>query len=151
MPDTFPGNPIAVIKREFNAKYVGTTKIDGQDVYVLNLAPKSGTNIGAAIKLYIEKKRSLIHGIDILAGESKVYTRFTYCKVDGKYWLPSRINVRMEGIAQPMHGRQRHMNSQKNSNKTSKPAGGVTTVTFSDYRVNEGISDKIFADKSNKR
>jgi outer membrane lipoprotein-sorting protein len=151
MPDTFPGNPITAIKREFNAKYIGSAKIDGQDVYILNLAPKSGPINGAIAKLYVEKKRSLIHGMDINAGEGRISTRFVYSRVDGKYWLPSRINVRMESISQPMVGRHRHFQGKKGNVQQSKSTNGTTTITFSNYRVNKGIPDNIFAGKTNKR
>ncbi len=143
MPETFPGDPVTAIKSAFNATYEGTVKYNGVPAYVLKLKPKTTEHQGAAT-LFIEQKRGLILGSLMREQGFSIATKWNYGRVDGKYWLPSEIKVAMSGSfpvrSHPGHQTRPEMKSGK----------GSATVKFTNYRVNKGIPDNIFAKKGTR-
>jgi outer membrane lipoprotein-sorting protein len=141
LPKTFTGNPVTEIKKNFTATYEGAAKVGKEPVHVLKLKPKT-TQAGGTMKLYVEKRRGLILKTLTEFSDTKMISNWSYSKVDGKYWLPSRIKIDMAGMSsgpKPDHPRGR----------TMPPAvgNGTAEVKFSNYRINKGIPDKVFIEK----
>ena len=138
MPDTFPGDPVAAIKSEFNAAYAGTAKIDGEPAHVLTLVPKT-TQAQGRMKLFVEKRRGLILGTKLQAGDFELKSRWTYARIDGKYWLPSEIKLEMQ-----VRARVPNPDPDVKDARPSAPGKGRAVVRFSNYKVNRGIPDSLF-------
>ncbi|MBI2843939.1 MAG: hypothetical protein HYX78_11115 [Armatimonadetes bacterium] len=139
--DVFPGDPVAAIKRQFDTAYDGTTTVDGVAVYVLNLVPRS-TEVNSKMKLFVEKRRGLIVGSEASVGGGTFKSRWTYARIDGKYWLPSKIKVEMDGaLSQPA------FDPDQMKMKPPKSGKGTAVVKFSNYRINKGIPDSVFEDE----
>lgn len=112
----FLGNPIEELSKG-HATYLGTERNQGRECYVLKLSGQ-----GVNPKLYVDKARSVIVATEDERGSKAIWR---YGRVDGKYYLPSEIRAEMPN---PRGGSERVK----------------TTIRFSNYRVNKGISDKIF-------
>lgn len=141
LPNTFTGNPVAEIRKNFTVTYGGAAEIGKEPVYVLNLKPKTMKAKGE-MKLFVEKRRGLILKALTEVGGMKLTSKWSYSKVDGKYWMPSRIKIDMTGMTpdssiDPAEGRV----------KPSAAESGTAEVKFSNYRINKGIADKVFTEK----
>jgi outer membrane lipoprotein-sorting protein len=139
--DAFPGNPVNAIKAGFNTTLVGSAKFSGSDVYVLKLVPKEQRS-QSTMKLYVEKNRGLILGADANNGDAYLKSKWSYTRVDGKYWLPSEIKMEMSGTLSDPAFDPREMKV-----KAPKSGKGTGNVKFSNYKVNKGIPDKVFSNK----
>ncbi|MEN6371409.1 MAG: hypothetical protein ABFD64_05275 [Armatimonadota bacterium] len=141
LPKTFTGNPVAEIKKNFTAVYDCAAKIGKEPVHVLKLKPKT-TQAGGSMKLYVEKRRGLILRTLAEVNGMKMTSSWSYKKVDGKYWMPSRIKVDMNGMpSDPVSGQFR----RKKAPQTA--VNSTAELQFSNYRINKGIPDKVFAEK----
>ncbi|MEN6520016.1 MAG: hypothetical protein ABFD46_02550 [Armatimonadota bacterium] len=141
LPKTFAGNPVAEIRKNFTAVYDCADKIGKEPVHVLKLKPKT-TRAGGSMKLYVEKRRGLILKTLTEASGMKMTSSWSYKKVDGKYWLPSRIKIDMNGMEsgrKPGHHKGREVPQAAGS--------GTAEVKFSNYKINKGIPDKVFVEK----
>lgn len=137
--NAFPGNPVSAIKKNFSASYTGMCEVAGEPTYVLKLVPRTDEAPGV-MKLLVEKKRGVIVGMDSDSSETKLKSRWSYARVDGKYWLPSQINVEMSGTMPAQASKPREV-----SRKPARSNKGTALVKFKNYRINKGISDSIFA------
>jgi len=145
LPDTFPGNPVTKIKQNFAATLDGTAAIDKEPAYVLSLKPKT-TQAGGTMKVYIEKKRWLIVKTQAETGGMKITSEWSYTKVEGKYWLPSRIKFSFSGMMSgPSFGHD------ERADKPLVAGNGTAEVKFRNYKVNKGIPDSIFVEKKDKK
>lgn len=145
LPNTFPGNPVTEIKRNFAVTLDGAATVGKEPVYVLNLKPKT-TQAGGTMKIYVEKKRWLIIKTLAEAGGTKITSEWSYTKAEGKYWLPSRIKFNFSGM---MSG-----SSFGPDERVGKPpiaGNGTAEIRFSNYKVNKGISDNVFVEKKDKK
>ncbi|HOK53653.1 MAG TPA: outer membrane lipoprotein-sorting protein [Armatimonadota bacterium] len=141
MPQVFAGNPATEIKSKFNVEYTGDSKLGGEPVYVLKLTPKS-TSAPGNMKLFVEKKRGVIVGSEAKANDMTMISRWTYVKVDKKYWLPSQIKVEMSGtLSSPAY------DPDEVKVKPAKTGKGTAVIKLKNYQVNKGLSDKIFEQK----
>lgn len=139
--DTFPGDPIDTIRKGFDSTYEGESQIGGLPVHVLKLVPKTGQFAGI-VKLYVEKARNLIVASRAESNGGKFASKWSYARVDGKYWLPSVIRVNMEGtVSQPV------LDPYTMKMKPPKSGKGSAIVKFSNYRINKRVPDSVFAEK----
>lgn len=125
---TYLGNPVDLISAEMNATYVKAEKCQGRDCHVVRLDPMPGSDTGHSVTLWIDKARSVILATDSNATQG-FRTAWSYATVDGKYYLPVRIDAQMPA-------------PQGDGKQNIK-----ATVKLTNYRVNRGISDKVFVKK----
>jgi len=138
--DVFPGDPVRSIKQNFRLERLDSAKVGNEPVYVLSLVPKT-TDVRGAMKLFVEKRRGIIIGTDADVGGAKFKSRWTYARVEGKYWLPSEIRIEMSGaMSTPV------FDPREVKIKPPKSGKGTTLVRFSDYKINRGIPDSVFAE-----
>lgn len=143
--DAFPGNPVAAIRANFDVAYGGSGKAGGEPVHVLKLVPKT-SQAERTMKLLVDKRRGLIVGTEAEFGAAKFSSRWTYVRVDGRYWLPSQIKVEMSGaMSRPV------FDPDEIKVVPPKSGKGTALVTFSNYRVNKGIPDSVFTEKKNRK
>ena len=117
----------------------GAETIGGVTCTKVKLLARSDTVRLQRAMVYIDAKRALILRMDFDPGAGASATAdFTYTRVDGKYWLPSRIDVEMES---PMRWRRP---GQKPKADDGKPEKARIRMTYSDYAVNRGIPDSVF-------
>lgn len=142
--DAFPGNPVDQIKANFDTAYAGSAKLGGAPVHVLKLVPKTSQAQGT-MRLYVEKRRSIIMGMDTETQGAKFGSRWSYVRVDGKYWLPSRIKVEMSGSMVPQA-----FDPDEGKVKPARSGKGTALITFKNYRVNKGVPDSVFVEKKQR-
>lgn len=129
--DVMVGSPLSEMAKSTRGTLLRTEKKHGKDCYVIQLDPSTPSAQSPSVLLWLERSRLLVVATSSL-GPHKLNTRWSFTRVDGKYDLPSRIDVEMtipgDNGPRPTHA----------------------TLRFSSYRVNKGISDSVFA-KPEKR
>lgn len=136
-------NPRMLGEDLYDAVVQGTELVDGAPCIKLKLLAKSDTLRLQRMMLYVDPTRWLIlrMATDPAQGNS-ADARFTYLKVDGRWWLPSRIQLQM---TLPAGSRPRSMPKEKLKETASTQS--TVTIVYSNYRVNKGISDAVFHQK----
>ena len=143
-------NPIDAIAGDFAAVYLRQDIVDGKKIEVINLTPKSDTAKVRYVKLWIDSQEKLIRRFEISFINSSNAKADLFYGSQIKTGLPDKIvfqmdfgNVRLPGGMNPLQRRK----EDKKETKENKENSGTVTVTYSNYRINGGIDDKIFADK----
>jgi outer membrane lipoprotein-sorting protein len=142
------GNVIDEVTKHCIPVLEKTEKKNGIDCYVIRLEPMlRGSKPPTTLWL---DKSGLIRAIN-MGGPYPVRTEWRYAKVDEKYDLPRRIDVRIASPASGPYPRHRGRRPEVQP----VPAGGVQTVnatlSFSNYKVNKGIRDSVFEPESPKK
>jgi hypothetical protein len=136
---TFLGNPMEQITHDGVPTLKGTARLDGRLCWVLQVTPKSRTPGNYEFTLWVEQTRGLIVASAAEPAEgAKVDVKWEYTKVDDKYWLPSRISVKIDGL--PARMTREHGPFTQQSGKAS----GTAMIEFSNYHVNKGIPNSMF-------
>lgn len=132
-------HPAMFDKDDYDLVLQGSETIGGVACSKVKLLARSDTPRLQRAMVYIDAKRAIILRMDFDPGAGASATAdFTYARVDGKYWLPSRIDVEMES---PMRGRRP---GQRKKSDDGKPENAKIRMTYTDYVVNRGIPDSVF-------
>lgn len=119
------GNPLEGFGKAARAEYVKSERKLGVDCYALRLTA-ADSKPGAQATVWVDKKHTVIVAAES-TGPVGMKTSWRYQTIDGKYYLPIQMNAELHQQADPDAGRV--INS---------------TIRFSNYRINKGISDKVF-------
>ncbi len=133
-------NPAMFNKNDYDLVMQGSERIRSVECVKVKMLAKSDTLRLQRAMIYVDSKRSLIMRMDFDPGTGSSATAdFTYERVDGKYSLPSRIDIEMDS---PMHMQR----PGQKSTSADKSKGGKARITmkYHGYMVNKGIPDSVF-------
>lgn len=137
-------NPTEFLHEDFASVYLRQDKINGRKVDVINLMPKSDTAKLKLVKLWIDSDEKVIVKLETSSDRGgAIQTELTYGN-DITMGLPSQIKFQLDmggGRLPAEPGRMKKNNAEKKDTK------GMVIVTYSNYRINKGIDDKIFIEK----
>lgn len=118
------GNPIEELARGARPVYLRSEKKNGRDCHVIKLDPAGSPG---RVTVWVDKARSVVLATST-DGPHAASTQWRYEAIDGRYYLPIEIRA--------------------DSQLPRSPNGkAVATLKFSNYRVNKGISDRVFKDE----
>lgn len=132
-------NPRKFDPKKFVIEVTDTLPYDGDPAVRLLLTPKKDESGRREIVLTIDKKDWLIREISTAPFPGKTASaRITYGEFDG-FMMPVKVDVKldmgkMNGEAREFGGQRMGMNQLK----------GTVEVYYSNYKINTGLSDKIF-------
>jgi len=137
-------NPVREILKEATLSLAGTDQVEGVRCYVIRVSHKQFDR-RVESTLWVDARRWLVLRMSANpeVGPSSEVSLW-YTRVAGKYWLPSRTHTKL--ITPPLPG----LDTNKNPTD-AKPAVTVIDMRFSKYKVNTGISDKIFEGENGKK
>jgi len=136
------GDPASFIKQNFSIAGVKSSKVGAEPVYILSLVGKT-MHAAGRFEIVVEKRRGLIISGSADDGASKLKAKWEYKQFDGKFWMPAKMTVKIEGLMSPQAFDPKNM--KMNPPKTGE---GNATVIFTNYRINRGIPDSIFVEKN---
>ncbi len=144
------GNPLEEIMSRFTLKRVGEVRWEGQQCVAFAVRPKADEPAPVGrMRLYVNRDTALPAGFSGQSAAAQVTTVFSYQKVQGRYWLPARMSVRMVGLADsrpPRAGTHRPAAPRSPSPADGANRNGTATLVFSDYRINTGLPDSLFVE-----
>ena len=132
--EAVPGDPAKWIRDNFVPALEGGGNYKGAPAHVLKLVGKND-RVPTTMRMWVEKRRGLIIGTESNSDGMKVKSDWSYKLVDGKYWLPSQVNVEMSSTTK--------VRSPENSGH-QKPVRGTAVIKITDYKVNKGVPDTVF-------
>ena len=115
----------------------GTNLGASPPVYCLKIMPKEDANRGRLL-LWVVANIWTLTKSELWAGPNKLATlSWQYARINEQFWMPARLVCRLGSGALP----------QLSGGALTLPEldGGVVTITFSNYRINTGLTDEFFA------
>lgn len=150
----FDFSPSALLKKKYTAFYVREDTIENVKVSILKVIPLGETDDIILSTLWIDQSKNVIKKIETTTktrGTFAIELKYDYTSLN--YPLPSKMifsfNVDRTNIPLGFSG---DLNSDtKPKKKDVKPTTtGKVYVTYSNYKVNIGIPDKVFENKKKK-
>jgi len=132
------GNPLREMLKNSELNLSGSEKALGRDCHLIKVTYRKDDRTTRA-RVWIDKERWVVvqMAVDPESGPS-LRLNMWYARVGGKYWMPSKSQAVVEFPTI----------SGERVQKVSKPSKPSTiTVQFSNYKINTGLSDKIFQKK----
>lgn len=129
------------------AEAMANDTLDGRAVIRLTLVPKSDQARPRRLLVYIDPDRWTAERITSTGpGDRSIATQFEYTRVDS-FWMPSVVTVTFSSQA-PAVPEQGEPDQQPPMGRRTPPRNGKVTITYSDYHINSGIEDSLFAPES---
>jgi hypothetical protein len=136
-------NPFLFKKKEFEVKLLERIILEGRNMVRLKLTP---TNTGASNKVFIltlDTDRSLVKEIKTITSEGReIKAAIEYGMFDG-FELPIRIDLELDIPG----GESSGMREFTQFGQRAKRISGKVQITYSNYKVNSGLSDEMFKEK----
>jgi len=145
-------SPVALLDDKYTAIYEGDTTIQNIHTSIVKIIPIGSSSDVILSTLWIDQSRDLIVKVESSRKPTGTYSiEFTYGKYQDNYDLPSSMHfsftVDRMRLPKGMGGRLEPENG-KGSEK-SGPVTGNVYLNYSNYIVNQNLSDDLF-DDSNK-
>lgn len=129
------GNPLKDIMGATDLRLVRSENVLGDDCYVVQGTIKKDDRVDE-MTVWIDKKNFLVRQI---AGNPEwgpsIFVKLWYMRVSNRYWLPKMTTARVSIPPMP---------SEKFADKEQPGGPTLVTLKFTGYRVNTGLSDKLF-------
>ncbi|MBI1932672.1 MAG: hypothetical protein HYS24_09055 [Ignavibacteriales bacterium] len=136
-------NPQKILDKDFTSEIIGDTLVDGKKLSVIKIIPNADSIKFASAKLLVDKNEFLIKQIILsLKENAKIITYFNYTD-QKEYALPSEIKINLD-FSQAEEGEN---NRRRNIPDNFK---GDISIIYSNYKINKGIDDSVFADENDK-
>lgn len=116
--------------------------------YKIELSPTKNQTMARKVTLWIDPHRWSIDRIESVSWQGqKTIVNFEHKQIQNKYWLPVKTIAQMNlsGVI----GFSRMMMMQQQDNKAPVERTGTITITYSNYKINSGLSDSVFEQQSN--
>jgi outer membrane lipoprotein-sorting protein len=137
-------NPRMLGEELYDAVLQGSEAVDGVSCLKLKLLAKSDTLRLQRVMLYVDPARWIILRMTTDPAQgSTADARFTYAKVENRWWMPTRVQLQMT-----LGAGVRPRSMPKEKLKETERSGATVTLTYTNYRVNKGISDAVFAPRA---
>ncbi len=141
--DAMSMNPRMFSEDLYDAVVQGEETVDGARCLKVKLLAKSDTLRLQRAMLFVDPTRWLIvrMNTDPNQGGSAEIT-ITYSFLENKYFLPSKVVLRMQAMGGIRIGPKAKNPGKDDTAEKKKPA--TIVMTYTNYRVNKGVSDEIF-------
>lgn len=135
-------NPSLFKKKGFDVKFLERLIYDGRKAVRLKLTPTDTDTYNKVFVLTIDIERNLIREIKISPSEGReIKAAVEYGMFDG-FELPTHIDLQLDIPSEEPSG----MKEFTQFGQRTKSITGKIQITYSNYRVNLGLSDEIFKD-----
>jgi outer membrane lipoprotein-sorting protein len=139
-------NP-SLLRERYNPVVLGEDTIEGKKLHKLQLTAKDPKARSRQMLLWIEPSNWTIARMETIPYQGRfLRLAFTYGLEQGKYWLPQTLHATFENVLRDSTKRtELDMPESPQWNEMQRPLrSGSITVTYSNYKVNVGLSDEIF-------
>ena len=137
-------SPATLLQHDYTAILAKEDQINGNDVYLIKILPLSDSTEVILSNLWVDKNKFIVYKIETTTKNSgTVGIDLSYAdNID--YGLPSKIVIsfRVEQMNLPpgMDGEF----EKNDENKKRGPMTGTVTVTYKNYKINQGLKDEFF-------
>lgn len=136
-------HPAMFNKDEYDLVVQGSERIGNVECTKVKMLALSDTIRLQRAMIYVDTKRALIMRMDFDPGAGASATAdFSYDRINGKYYLPSRIDIEMESPMRWQRPGQKPKSDEKPEDRKAR-----ISMKYSGYVVNKGIPDSVFETK----
>jgi outer membrane lipoprotein-sorting protein len=141
-------SPMSFLKKDYTALYQKEDYIDGHPVSVIKVIPYSEQGDIVLTTLWVDQSNNIIRKVESTTKTNGTFTiDLKYDEEKKDFYLPNSMvfgfNIDKMNLSKAFTG-QAETESRKNIGKTTS---GKVYITYFNYIVNKGISDKIFEKK----
>lgn len=142
-------SPQFLFQSNYTSVFVKNENIDGFNTAVLKIIPLADTVDIILSTVWIDTKYYVIRKVESTTKDKGSFTlELFYTQSNMKYPLPGKLifsfNTKDMKVPRGFHGPS---DSEKNKTDTKKSENGKVYITYSNYKVNQGISDKVFEEE----
>lgn len=147
-------SPLGFLNYKYTAFMEKKDTIDGIPTLVIKVIPLEGSSEVILSTLWIDTNRNLILKIESSRKPQGTFTiNLDYLKTSNGFWLPSSIlfefTIEGSGI-QKRFGKEEESKTDNSKSESKQPETGKVYLKYSNYKVNEGLSDSIFDENNDK-
>jgi len=129
------GNPLRDMMKDSELSLAGSERVLGRECFAIQVTFGEEGH-GVQSRVWIDKKRWVVVQMSANPDQGpSLKLKLWYSKVGGKYWMPTKSWAEVALPSIP------GVEAEKGK-KAEKPT--TITIRFANYRVNTGLSDKIF-------
>jgi len=140
-------SPSGLLGKKYTSIYEKDDTIDGNKVSVIKIIPLGEGNV-ILTTLFIDSDESLIRKLETTTKSEGTFSINLKYKLNAEYPLPSEMifSFDMEGLNLPpgISGEFNSDSQEKLKKERNKPVRGKVYISYSNYKVNQGIPDEIF-------
>jgi outer membrane lipoprotein-sorting protein len=142
-------NPSMFNREDFEVKFLERLTYEGRNAIKLKLTPKKKKRNGQDFILTVDTDRTLIREMNISSFEGREVKALIEYGHFSDFDLPTRIELHLD----VPFSESKEIRDFGQSAQPAKRITGRAEITYSNYKVNVGLSDKIFneTDSSNLR
>ncbi len=133
-------NPSMFNKEDFEVKFLERLTVEGRNAVKLRLTPKKKKRNGQDFILTIDTDRNLIREMNVSSIEGREVKALIEYGHFSDFDLPTRIELHLD----VPFSESREIKDFGPSAQPAKRVTGRVEITYSNYRVNSGLSDEIF-------
>lgn len=144
-------NP-ADLRRKFDGELLGKDTVGGAVCHVVRLQPRGDETVRKAVTLWIDPARWVVMQMRTQPFEGRrLVARFSYARVDGRFWLPETLAASFETLGGPAEAGAPVPGGPEAQAQRRPLRQGSITVIYSDYEVNTGLTDEFFEERKERR
>lgn len=141
-------SPAKLLKEDFSALYIRLEEMDGVITDVVKVIPNSDTSQVILSTLWIDSVEKFIRKIETTTKNSgTIQVEFYYTGTE-KIGLPSQVKFQFKVDTPDLHtnspGNESHEHNP--ARKQKGPMSGMVIIDYSNYKINQGISDSLFTE-----
>jgi outer membrane lipoprotein-sorting protein len=141
-------SPLSFLKKDYTALFQKEEYLDSHLLCVIKIIPSSDQGDIVLTTLWVDQSYNIIRKVESTTKTNGTFTiDLKYDEGNKDYYLPSSMvfgfNIDKMNLPKVL-SEQAETESRKNIGKTTY---GKVYITYSNYRINKGISDKIFEKK----
>jgi outer membrane lipoprotein-sorting protein len=133
-------NPSMFNKEDFDVKFLERSAAEGRNAIKLKLTPKKRGRGGQDFILTVDTDRNLIREMNVSSFEGREVKALIEYGHFSDFDLPTRIELHLD----VPFNESREIRDFGQSAQPAKRVTGRIEITYSNYRVNVGLSDQIF-------
>jgi hypothetical protein len=148
-------SPLGFLNYKYTAFYEREDTVQGIPASVIKVIPLEGSAEVIISTLWIDTQRNIILKVESSRKPQGNFTvNLQYLKTSEGFWLPSSIlfEFSIDGSGLPKRfGDDQGSNDKQKKDDSKKVETGKVYLTYSNYKVNKGLPDSIFEQKSDKK
>jgi len=142
-------SPAKLLNGDYNVIYVKSEMVNNEKLDVLKIIPRSDSNDVILTTLWIDPIQNVIKKIQTTGKKSGTIQILLEYK-DEAIGLPTEVkfSFNVGEMNLPMNLPEGNKNAYGEHHKEKGPVLGNVIVTYSNYKINKGISDSFFEEKN---
>ncbi|MBE0557027.1 MAG: hypothetical protein IH628_07310 [Proteobacteria bacterium] len=140
------------LRRNFEGEVLGMDTIDGSLCHVVRLTPRGEQSRPKSLTLWVDPSRWVVVQMRSQPFEARrLMARFSYLRVENRYWLPETLVVTFETLSVAPEGGVALPLAAPDARRQRQPLRqGMISVVYSEYAVNTGLADEVFEERKER-